>query len=277
MLRTVKRLALAAGILALGMGVAKAEDVLAKIKSTGKFIVGIKVDYRPFGFRNEKGDMVGLEHDLVADIADRLSKTLGRKVELEKIPVTAQNRMQFLQQGRIDFLMATMNVTPEREKLLDIIHPAYYASGVNLLTRKSSTIAQWSDLKGKTVCTMQGAWYNKPLTEKYGFTANPYAGVAEAVQAAFDNRCVGFLDDDSHAAGLLQRGGQWADFHMPLKTLDEAPWGAAIRKGDPKFEKFLSDTITDWHRKGTILALQKKWHIAPTPWVQMMHEKYKAK
>lgn len=277
MLQTLKKLALATTVLVASATVANAEDILGKIKNTGKFVVGIKVDYRPFGFRNEKGDMIGLEHDLVADLADRLSTKLGRKVEVEKVVVTGQNRMQFLQQGRIDFMIATMNDTPERRRIIEIIEPNYYASGVNLLTRKSSGITKWEDLKGKTVCTMQGAWYNKTLTEKYSFTANPYAGVAEAVQAAFDNRCAGFLDDDSHGAGLLQQGGRWEEFHMPLETLSEAPWGMAIRLDDPAFKEFLSQTTIDWHRKGTVVALEKKWNIKPTKWVQMMHEKYKAK
>src|SRR6188768_542085 len=58
-------------------GIAHAEDAMDRIKQTGKLTVGIKVDYRPFGYRNEKGEMLGLEHDLVADIASRLSTKLG--------------------------------------------------------------------------------------------------------------------------------------------------------------------------------------------------------
>ena len=130
-----KTLVLAVTALAVTVA-AHAEDALDRIKQSGKFAVGIKVDYRPFGYRNEKGEMLGLEHDLVADIASRLSAKLGKKIEVEKVVVTAQNRMQFLQQGRIDFMIATMNDTPERRKILDIIDPNYYASGVNLLTRK---------------------------------------------------------------------------------------------------------------------------------------------
>ena len=219
--------------------------------------------------------MLGLEHDLVADIAARLSAKLGKKIEVEKVVVTAQNRMQFLQQGRIDLMIATMNDTPERRKIIDIIEPNYYASGVNLLTRKSNAFKKWEDLKGKTVCTLQGAWYNKSLSEKYDFTPQAYAGVAEAAQATFDNRCVGFLDDDAHGGSLLL-GDDWKGFEMPLQTQAEAPWGMAIAFGNPAFKEFLSQTVTDWHRKGTIIALEKKWGIKPTQWVQAMHDKAKA-
>ncbi len=273
--RTLRSAALGLVLAVAGGAAAHADETLDKIKQTGKLVVGIKVDYRPFGFRNEKGEMLGLEHDLVADVAERLSARLGKKIEVEKVVVTAQNRMQFLQQGRIDFMIATMNDTPERRKIVNIIQPNYYASGVNLLTRKSNGVKKWEDLKGKTVCTLQGAWYNKKLTEEYGFTAQAYAGPNEAVQATFDNRCIGFLDDDAHAASLLLSGGRWADFEVPLETLAEAPWGMAIRFNNPDFQDLLSKATIDWHRKGTIAALEKKWGIKPTKWVRMMHEKYK--
>ncbi len=266
----------ALGLAIVSGAAARADETLDKIAKAGKIVVGIKVDYRPFGYRNEKGEMLGLEHDLVADVAERLSAKLGKKIEVEKVVVTAQNRMQFLQQGRIDFMIATMNDTPERRKIIEIIDPNYYASGVNLLTRKSNGIKGWEELKGKTVCTMQGAWYNKMLTEKYGFTAQPYAGVAEAAQATFDNRCIGFLDDDAHAASLLLQGDRWTGFEIPLETQAEAAWGMAIRFDNPDFKDLLSKATIDWHRKGTIAALEKKWGVKPTKWVQTMHEKFKA-
>lgn len=276
MQKLLRSAALAIAMATLGGAAVQAEETLDKIKQSGKFVVGIKVDYRPFGYRNEKGEMLGLEHDLVADIAERLSARLGKKIEVEKVVVTAQNRMQFLQQGRIDFMIATMNDTPERRKIVDIIEPNYYASGVNLLTRKSNGIKTWENLKGKTVCTLQGAWYNKMLTEKYGFTAQPYAGPNEAAQATLDNRCIGFLDDDAHAASLLLGGGPWAEFEVPLETQAEAPWGMAIRFQNPELKDMLSKATAEWHRKGTIAALEKKWGIKPTKWVQTMQEKHKS-
>lgn len=277
MLRAIwSKLIFAAAALAVAVTAQSADpDALERIKQSGKLVVGVKVDYRPFGYRNEKGEMLGLEHDLAADIANRLSAQLGKKIEVEKVVVTAQNRMQFLQQGRIDFMIATMNDTPERRKIIDIIEPNYYASGVNLLTRKSNNIKAWEDLKGKTVCTLQGAWYNKALSEQFGFTAQAYAGVAEAAQATFDDRCVGFLDDDAHGASLILGGGDWSNFEMPLKTQSEAPWGMAIAFGSPAFKEFLTKVATDWHRKGTIVALEQKWNIKPTAWVQAMHAKAK--
>ncbi len=113
MKRLLSCLAAAIGLLAgAASAQAQAPDTLAQIKQRGTIIVGVKNDYKPWGFLNPSGQIVGMEIDLVDDIA----KKLGVKAEL--LPVTAANRMEFLAQGRIDLVIATMGDTPGAAKSL---------------------------------------------------------------------------------------------------------------------------------------------------------------
>ena len=96
---------------------AASADALDDIKKKGVLVVGTKADYRPFGYLDPSGKIVGFEPDLAADVAKRLG------VKLELVPVVASNRIQFLQQGKIDMMIATMSDTPERRKIVDIIEP----------------------------------------------------------------------------------------------------------------------------------------------------------
>ncbi len=98
-------------------------DVLQTIKQKGVLTVGTKADYRPFGFLDPAGKIVGFEADLAADVAKRLG------VKLELVPVVASNRIQFLQQGKIDMMIATMSDTPERRKIVDIVEPRLLCVG----------------------------------------------------------------------------------------------------------------------------------------------------
>src|SRR5579862_2084157 len=100
------RWAVALVLLALAGGQAMADDTLAKVKASGTIAVGVKNDYRPWGFLDPSGQIVGMEVDLGQDIAKRL----GVKAKL--VPVVAANRMEFLQQGNIDAIIATMSDTP---------------------------------------------------------------------------------------------------------------------------------------------------------------------
>src|SRR3977135_3456317 len=139
-----------------------AAQTLDKIKQRGVLTVGTKADYKPFGFRDTNGAIVGFEPDLARDVAQQL----GVRLELE--PVVSANRMQFLQQGKIDLMIATMNVTPERRQTVGLGDPRYYHSGVNVLAIKRAALKTWEQLKNQKICAIQGAWYNKVVAEKYG-------------------------------------------------------------------------------------------------------------
>ncbi|HYB54794.1 MAG TPA: transporter substrate-binding domain-containing protein [Alphaproteobacteria bacterium] len=251
----------------LGIAMAKADE-LSDIKKRGTLIVGTKADYKPYGFRDPAGNIVGLEPDLAADVAKRLS------VKLELVPVVASNRMQFLDQGKIDLMIATMTDTPERRKVVEIIDPDYYASGTNLLAPKSAHLKDWSELKGKPVCLIQGSFYNKELQEKYGIEPVAFKGTSEAYAALKSGNCVGVAYDDTALFGQLL-DPEWKDYEVPLKSILVQPWGLAVKLGETDLVKFMHDAIIDWHKTGFILGLEKKWGLPNSQYAEEMHAKYK--
>src|SRR3546814_12824710 len=107
----MRTLALTAGIAALATAAitsGASADVIDDIRKRGKLIVGVKADYAPYGYLSSDGKVVGLEPDLAQDVAD----TLG--VGLELVPVVSSNRMQFLEQGKIDLMIAPMSSEERR-------------------------------------------------------------------------------------------------------------------------------------------------------------------
>jgi polar amino acid transport system substrate-binding protein len=251
----------------LGATAARA-DALADIKSKGTLVVGTKADYRPFGYLDPSGKIVGFEPDLAADLAKRLG------VKLELVPVVASNRIQFLQQGKIDLMIATTSDTPDRRKIIDFVDPNYYGSGTNVMALKSAGIKSWSDLKGKKVCLIQGSFYNKELQEKYGVEGVAFPGTAEAYAALKNGNCVGFAYDDTAIIGQLQTP-EWSNYEMPLDSILFQPWGIGVKQGEPNLLKFVSDATIAWHKSGEIAKLEKKWGIKPTKFAEEMHDKYK--
>jgi polar amino acid transport system substrate-binding protein len=247
-----------------------AAQTLEQVKQRGTLIVGVKADYKPFGFRDPSGKIVGFGPDLAKLVAD----TIGVKLQL--VPVVASNRMQFLQQGKIDLMIATMNDTKERRKVVGIVLPDYYASGVNVLATKSANLKQWNDLKGKKICAIQGSWYNKTVAEKYGAQIVAFKGVTEAENALLQGNCVGFLYDNTAFAGPLSDTKTWGKYEMPLPTILESPMGMAVRHDelDKVFGRFMSGMIYTWHRTGKLIEIEKKWHIPASKWLAKMHEKY---
>ena len=248
-------------VLALAGTAALAQvDTLASIKQKGKIVVGVKADYKPFGYTDPSGKIVGLEIDLAQDVAKRLG------VQLELVPVIAANRMEFLKQGRTDLMIATMAYKPDRAEVVAIPQPFYYAGAANVFAKKSSGLKTWADLKGKPVCAVQGAYYNRRTGEEFGAQLVVFKGVTEAMAALEGGNCVGMVFDNTFFAGIASEP-KWADYAMVLPSIDPEPWGLAVRKEDTKFAAYMSDVVKNWHKTGFILDLEKKWGIPQSPFL----------
>jgi len=263
----------AAAVMAAATAAAPATaQTLEKIKQRGVLVVGSKADYKPFGFRDTSGTIVGFEPDIAKLVADKL----GVKLEVE--PVVSSNRMQFLQQGKIDLMIATMNDTPDRRKVVGIVQPLYYASGVNVLSNKKVALKTWEQLKGQKICGIQGAWYNKPVAEKYGAEIVAFKGQTEAEVALQQGNCVGWVYDDTAFAERLA-DPKWSGFEMALPSIMEEPWGLAVKleELDGEWGKFMHAMLEDWHRTGKLIELEKKWNIPASGFLKKMHEQYSKK
>jgi len=271
-MQTLLRTAAVAVIGAMLAAAPAAAQTLEKIKQRGVLVVGSKADYKPFGFRDPSGAIVGFEPDIAKLVAEKL----GVKLELE--PVVSSNRMQFLQQGKIDLMIATMNDKPDRRQVVGIIDPLYYASGVNVLASRKAALKTWEQLKGQKVCGIQGAWYNKPVAEKYGADIVAFKGQAEAETALMQGNCIAWVYDDTAFAERLA-DAKWKDYEMPLETILEEPWGVAVKleEREGPWGQFVAKALEDMHRSGRMIELEKKWNIPASAYLKKMNAEAKAK
>ena len=245
-----------------------ANDRFMKVMERGKLVVGVKADYKPWGFRDSSGKLVGMEIDMAQDVADALG------VKLELVPVQSSNRMQFLEQGKIDLMIATMSDKANRRKVVGIPQPNYYTSGTNVLAKKG-VVSSWADLKGKPVCGKQGAFYNKQVSQKYGAKIIAFVGNAEAKQALRDGKCVAWVYDDSSIMADLA-SGQYDDYEMPMATEDDNPWALAVPLEELNgiWGNFMSGMTYNWHSSGRLIELEKKWGIQTTQFVMDMNKRF---
>ena len=115
--------------------------------------------------------------------------------------------MQFLEQGKIDLMIATMTDNEERRKVVNIVDPNYYSSGTNILALKSLGLKDWEDLRGKPVCGIQGAFYNKATSQNFGAKIVAFKGTAEAYSALKAGNCAAFV-----YIVALTNSPEWADY-----------------------------------------------------------------
>ncbi|NKB60677.1 MAG: transporter substrate-binding domain-containing protein [Gammaproteobacteria bacterium] len=244
-------------------------DTWNKVMSRGKMVVGVKADYKPWGYRDSSGAIVGMEVDMAQAAADAMG------VELETVAVQSSNRMQFLEQGKIDMMIATMSDRPDRRKIVGIVQPNYYTSGTNIMSPKAVGISSWEDLRGKPVCGKQGAFYNKVVNERYGAEIIAFTGNAESKQALRDKKCLAWVYDDSSIMSDLA-SGEYDEFEMPLNSEDDNPWGLAvpIAEKDCVFGNFMSGLTFNMHQSGKLIEMEKKWGIQATQYLENQTERF---
>jgi polar amino acid transport system substrate-binding protein len=245
-------------------------DVLEDIKRRGVLIVGVKADYKPFGFRDPSGAIIGLEPDLAADVAAKLG------VRLELVPVVSANRMEFLNQGKIDLMIATMSDKPERRRVVQVIEPLYYSDAVNVLLKKDAPVKSWSDLKGKKLCGTTGAFSSKVIAQQYGAEIASFDGSEMPLLALKNGDCIGYLFDQTFIVGKLGDSDWQEGYHMPLPGIMETPWAIAVKLGEGNLQKLMEDFHKEWMKSGRIIELEQKWHLPPTDYARRMHEKAKS-
>lgn len=237
-------------------------DVWNRVMERGKVVVGVKADYKPWGYRDTDGSIIGMEIDFAQAAADAMG------VELETVAVQSSNRMQFLEQGKIDMMIATMSDRADRREIVGIVQPNYYTSGTNVMAPKALAFSEWEDLRGKPVCGKQGAFYNQVVTERYGVEVVAFTGNAEAKQALRDKKCVAWVYDDSSIGSDLS-SGEFDEFEMPLASEDDNPWGMAVplAERDCVFGNFMSGLTFNMHQSGKLIELEEKWGIQATKYL----------
>ena len=245
-------------------------DVWNKVMKRGKVVVGVKADYKPWGYRSTSGELIGMEIDMAKDVAAAMN------VDLELVPVQSSNRMQFLEQGKIDMMIATMSDRVDRRKIVGITQPNYYTSGTNIMSPKALGLSSWEDLRGKPVCGKQGAFYNKIVADRYGAKIIAFTGNAEAKQALRDKKCIAWVYDDSSIMSDLS-SGEFDDFEMPLASEDDNPWGLAVplAEKDCIFGHFMSGITYNMHQSGRLIELEQKHGIQSTNYLVI--QKYRNK
>ena len=134
---------------------------LDEIKSSGKIKIGVFSDKNPFGYVDENGEYQGYD----VYFANRLVKDLG--VDVEFVSTEAASRVEFLETGKVDIVLANFTVTDERAEKVDFALP-YMNVALGVVSPDSRVIKSLDELKADDeVIVITGTTAETYLTEKY--------------------------------------------------------------------------------------------------------------
>jgi len=232
-------------------------DLYDEILQRGKIKIGVNSNSKPFGFKNEKGELVGYDVDLAKHITQYLLKDSSK---LELVPLNSDERLIKASTGEVDIVIATLTITPSRQEIISFSHP-YDIAGQAILVKSNSSIRSLTDLGGQNVGVIFGTTAEKNMTKLIP-TANlrGYKTYEDAYNALKAGHINAITSDDTLLSGFAM--GDSSVKLLP-KRYSKEPYGIAFRKGDStiKLKENLDFAIKDLQQKNIFPRLRKKWNI----------------
>ena len=267
-LRTVAA-ALALGALtALGSpAMAQAgNDTLAKIRSSGKAVIGVREASPPMAYALGANTNFTGYH---VELCERIIRKLVPQARLEYFAMTPQNTMPLVQNGTVDIGCgpATNNLTRQQQVAFAV---TTYLSQVRMAVRADSGITDWKQLDGKTVSATTGTTAVQ-LLRRLERDLDIKINVAqqkdnlESLMSVENGRAAAFVLDDNLLAGVVANSRDPKLYKLAGTSLQSEPIALLFRKDDPAFKQAVDGELKAMMASGEMAKHYDKWFMQPIP------------
>ena len=183
------------------------------------------------------------------------------------MPVTGPNRIPFLLTDKVDLLIASLAVTPERAKQVQFSKP-YAAATIVLLGKKNANVKGPADLKGLRVGVARASTQDIALTAVAppGTEIRRFDDDASGMQALMSGQVDALGCSTTVAAQIEKRAP--ANTYEEKFVLKQQVMGIAMRPGQPALEKAVNDFIAKNKANGELDKLYQKWLGTKLPAMQ---------
>jgi ABC-type amino acid transport substrate-binding protein len=229
-----------------------------RISTSNRIVFGTSVDYKPFEYFDNRGQIIGFD----PGVARELGARLGLRVEFKDIPF--EHLWIALNTGQIDAAIAAISVTPERLAQFDFTN-VYFTGQDAILARQGSGIRQIASIVqlspyriGVQRNTLYDKWVQDTLV-KPGLISEKnllqYEKSEHAIRDLKENRTDVVLMDATPAKEFLLSGG----LELIGQGLNVQLFAIALPKGSDTLKSKLNEGLTKLQNEGTLARLAKDY------------------
>lgn len=207
-----------------------------EIKESGTINIGVFSDKSPFGYVDENGDYQGYD----VYFANRIGEDLG--VEVNFVSTEAASRIEYLQTGKVDIILANFTVTEERAEEVDFALP-YMNVALGVVSHDDNVVTSLDDVTSDDqIIVISGTTAETYLQKNHpDIKLQKYDAYAEA-KTAFENRNgIAWANDNTEVIAFsLENEG----YTVGIPSLGSADTIApAVTKGNESLLNWLNDEI----------------------------------
>jgi glutamate transport system substrate-binding protein len=221
---------------------------MAELVEAGTINVGVKYDQPGLGF-NETGSDMPTGFDV--DIAKILVASLGIDPEdtskVQYVETISDNREPFLQEGKVDLVLASYSITDERRAVVGQAGP-YMVTGQQLLVPEGSEAAGTEDLQGQEVCSVTGST-SLDNAKAAGMKPVGFDTYSQCVDKVLDGTVEAMTTDGTILAGYAAQNE--GTLKVVGEPFSEERIGVGYSKDSPEMCQWIVDTLTAANEDGT--------------------------
>ncbi len=231
----------------------------ATLLHTGTLTVGTDVSGPPpLGYLDKAGTPVGMDMDIVAEIAARLG------LQLAVVNHPFDNLIGELNNDQFDLVIVGLTITPEREGILNLV--PYFEAGTSLLVRKGNPkgIHKLEDLSGNVTGVYLGSVQEtmlRDLNTRLSQAGKPPTRVQsdDAVSRLQAGALDAILTDSPIAAYYSAVDADTVETAVP--PFDTTPDGIAVAKRNTILTTTIRNVVDAMRQDGTLGAIKAKWGL----------------
>ena len=209
---------------------------LDEIKESGTINIGVFSDKAPFGYVDENGSYQGYD----VYFAERIGADLG--VEINYVSTEAASRIEYLQTGKVDIILANFTVTEERAEEVDFALP-YMNVALGVVSHDDNVITDLSQIgSDDQVIVISGTTAETYLTKNNPDIQLQKFDTYAAAKSAFENGTgVAWANDNTEVIAFASEN---AGYTVGIDSLGSADTIApAVTKGNETLLSWLDDEI----------------------------------
>jgi ABC-type amino acid transport substrate-binding protein len=240
------------------------DGTLKKIKTSGTFTIGYREAAPPFSFPGPDKRPVGYSIDLCMHVASAIQKQLGiDNLKLNWVPVTAENRIQMVAQGKVDIECGTTTITLSRQEQVDFSLMTFI-DGAGLLTAAGVNWRGAADLADKRIAVIPGTTTEKALADvlqKEFITVQTIKvkDHLEGLAAVEKGSADAFASDRGILVGIALTSKDPKRFALANVVFSYEPYGLMVRRNDPAFRLAVNRALAGLYRSGGFMPIYERW------------------
>jgi ABC-type amino acid transport substrate-binding protein len=261
MLRRLLSGVLLVALSAAEVSAADLTGTLKQVKDTGKIRIGYREAQPPISSLGKDGAPVGYAIDLCAAVVDEAKKAVGREIDVEYVPVTAESRFDALVGNKIDLLCAATTWTLSRSSQVDFTLPMFM-TGAGFMTLGDADSR--GSFAGKKIGVVRGTTTVvelRKLLGESGVTAEvvEFGTTAEGVAALQKRQVDVFAADQVVLLGLAVAAEKPETFNVLPNLFSFEPLALAVRKNDADFRLVANRVLAGLYRSKEIVKIYDRW------------------